>query len=237
MMQHTQSIKSIIENIPQLIGTAYSLANPFDNTLDIVKLNPPSIMEDLKKIINANEYVNECVSNKKKDYNSLSYLIDRDLSQSDCIKLGNGSEKVFIDIILKNNLNLENIKPKNKKGKKEKDHLFMDSRTNTIYYAEIKSNLNLDTEKCKSTRDKCMQVFDELKNEFPDYTIKMFLVGIRYYKKSVIPKVISDKYLCIDANVMGVNDYLTEMNTNIHFDTEEIYKEFLNYLADKMFNE
>ena len=237
MMQKSQSV---IENIPQLIGMAYSLANPFDNTntLDVInQTTPPSIMENLKKIINANEYVNACVSNKTKDYNSLSYLINRDLSQSDCIKLGNGSEKVFIDIILKNNTNLENIKPKNKKGKKEKDHLFMDETIKTIYYAEIKSNLNLDTEKCKSTRDKCMQVLDELKDEYPEYTIKMFLVGIRYYKKSIIPKVISDKYLCIDANVMGVNDYLTEMNTNIHFDTEEIYKEFLNYLADQMFNE
>jgi len=194
-------------------------------------------IENLKKIINANEYVNACVSNKTKDYNSLSYLINRDLSQSDCIKLGTGSEKVLIDIIIKNNVNLENIKPKNKKGKKEKDHLFMDNLTKTIYYAEIKSNLNLDTEKCKSTRDKCIQIFDELKNEFPEYTIKMFLVGIRYYKKSIIPKVIFDKYECINANVVGVNEYLHEMNTNIKFDTPEMYSEFLNYLADQMFNE
>ena len=109
MMQKSQSV---IENIPQLIGMAYSLANPFDNTntLDVInQTTPPSIMENLKKIINANEYVNACVSNKTKDYNSLSYLINRDLSQSDCIKLGTGSEKVLIDIILKNNQNLENI--------------------------------------------------------------------------------------------------------------------------------
>lgn len=238
-----QNTETIIEKIHKpMIIEEFTLNYALPHNLITSSNSPvkPNI-EKLKKIINANEYVNTCVSNKTKDYNSLSYLINRDLSQSDCIKLGTGSEKVLIDIILKNNQNLENIKPKNKKGKKEKDHLFMDNLTKTIYYAEIKSNLNLDTEKCKSTRDKCMQILDELKNEYPDYTIKMFLVGIRYFKKSIIPKVIFDKYECINANVVanvvGVNEYLNEMNTNIQFDSLEMYSEFLNYLADQMFNE
>ena len=194
------------------------------------------IFPELKDIIDKNDYVFSCISNKKKDFNSLSYLIEKDLSQSDCIKLGIGIEKVFKDIIIAGNTNLENIKPINKKGQKEKDHLFKDETTKTIYYAEIKSNLNLDTEKCKSTSDKCLQIKEELKIEFPDYEIKMFLVGIRYYEKTIIPKIISNKYLSITDNLFGINDYLSIMNSNIKFENEKIYIHFLNYLSSKMFN-
>ena len=194
------------------------------------------IFPELKDIIDKNDYVFSCVSNKKKDYNSLSYLIEKDLSQSDCIKLGIGIEKVFKDIIISRNTNLENIKPINKKVQKEKDHLFKDETTKTIYYAEIKSKLNLDNEKCKSTSYKCLQIKEELKREFPDYEIKMFLVGIRYYEKTIIPKIINNKYLSITDNLFGINDYLSIMNSNIKFENEKMYINFLNYLASKMFN-
>ena len=106
----------------------------------------------------------------------------------------------------------------------------------TIYYAEIKSNLNLDTEKCKSTSNKCLQIYEELRLEYPDYFIKMYLVGTRYYDKTIIPKIIKNKYLSIEEDVLGVNEYLTEMGTNFIFETEILYKEFLNYLANSMFD-
>jgi hypothetical protein len=191
-------------------------------------------MDYLTEIITNNSYVKNCTSNKEKDINSLSYLICRELSQSDCIKLGTGIEKVLKDIILDKNKQLENIKPKNSKGQKEKDHLFKDEKNKIIYYAELKSNLNLDTEKCKSTSDKCELILDELKTEFVDYEIKMFLIGIRYYDKKIIPKIIMNKYKNIHNNVVGINDYLQELNAGIQFD-ENDYKEFLNILANSMF--
>jgi hypothetical protein len=191
-------------------------------------------MDYLTEIITNNSYVKNCTSNKEKDINSLSYLICRELSQSDCIKLGTGIEKVLKDIIIDKNKQLENIKPKNSKGQKEKDHLFKDEKNKIIYYAELKSNLNLDTEKCKSTSDKCELILDELKTEFVDYEIKMFLIGIRYYDKKIIPKIIINKYKNIHNNVVGINDYLQELNAGIQFD-ENDYKEFLNILANSMF--
>jgi hypothetical protein len=191
-------------------------------------------MDYLTEIITNNSYVKNCTSNKEKDINSLSYLICRELSQSDCIKLGTGIEKVLKDIIIDKNKQLENIKPKNSKGQKEKDHLFKDEKNKIIYYAELKSNLNLDTEKCKSTSDKCELILDELKTEFVDYEIKMFLIGIRYYDKKIIPKIIINKYKNIHNNVVGINDYLQELNAGIQFDENE-YKEFLNILANSMF--
>jgi hypothetical protein len=189
----------------------------------------------LSGIIANNVYVKECVSNKKKHISSLSYLIDRELSHSDCIKLGHGLEKVSTDIVLENNKNLQNIKPKNEKGKKERDHLFKDDENKIIYYAEVKSNLNLDTEKYKSTINKCASILEELKREFPDYEIKMFLIGGRYYEKKMMPKIILDKYTVIDNHLVGINDYLDYFNVNMKFNDENEYKEFLNILANSMF--
>ena len=111
----------------------------------------------------------------------------------------------------------------------------MDENSKTIYYAELKSNLNLDTEICKSTSDKCVQILAELISEYPEYTVKMFLLGVRYYEASIIPKNILKKYSSITNNVVGINEYLTELNANVLF-TEEKYKELINHLAKCMFS-
>lgn len=191
-------------------------------------------MEYLSKLISENKYIISCFSNKKKDITSLSYLITRELSQSDCIKLGNGVEKLLVDLVSQNSV-VTNIKPKNKKGVKEKDHLFCDENTKTIYYAELKANINLDTEKSKATYTKCLDIVEKLKKEYPDYSIKWCLLGYRYLNYSDISTTIQKKYKLIDANLYGINQYLTMLNIDLQF-TNEQYKEFLNNIADAMFN-
>jgi len=190
--------------------------------------------EKLKDLITKNEYIKRCSSNKNKDFNSLSFLVKKPMSQSDCIKIGTGLEQVFKDIVL-NETSFVNIKPKNTKGNKEKDHLFMDNDKKIIFYAELKSNLNLDTEKCKSTSDKCSMIEQQLKEEYPDFLIKMFLVGSRYYDKSLIPKGILSKYTSISSNVVGINNYFSELSVDLLFDDEEDYSTFLNNVVDQMF--
>lgn len=189
----------------------------------------------LDSIIKNNEYVKNCTSNKSKDTNSLSYLIDIQLSQSDCIKIGTGIEKVLSDIILDKNKLLRDIKEQNIKGKKEKDHLFCCEESKTIYYAELKSNLNLDTEKCASTHQKCNDILKELQLLYPEYTVNMYLVGLRYCMKNMIPKQICKKYDCIKDNVVGVEEYLQILGVSVSFHLEEKYKQFLNNLAIEMF--
>jgi len=188
----------------------------------------------ISRIIRKNKYINNCSSNKKIDINSLSYLIDYELSQSDCIKIGIGIENILKDFILENT-NLKNIKTKNKKGIKEKDHLFMDINKKIIYYAEIKSNLNLDTEKSKQTYKKCLDIEKELQKEYKDYEIKMFLVGVRYYEKIIIPKTILKKYKEINNNLCGINEYLKFLSIKFKIFNEKDYKKILNYLVKKMF--
>lgn len=187
----------------------------------------------LQQIINGNDYVTNCTSNKSKDVHSLSSLVERSLSQSDCIKLGTGLEKVLLDLIMTNPA-MQNIRPKNSKGKKERDHLFLNEATNTIYYAELKSNLNLDTEKCLSTSNKCLQILGELREEFPTSNICMFLVGVRYVDKNLIPKIIGHKYSNIPDNVAGVNNYLEALGIPA-FENEASYVSFVNALANAMF--
>ena len=190
----------------------------------------------LKSVVNGNEYVQACISNKAKDVHSLSSLVDRPMSQSDCIKLGTGLEKVFCELVLALNPDLTSIKPNNSKGKKERDHLFVNEATKVIFYAELKSNLNLDTEKCKSTSNKCLQIEAELAEEYPDYIIKMFLVGLRYYNKTLLTRVITNKYAEIPEHLVGVNDYFEVLTGDaLLFADETGYKEFLTYLADQMF--
>jgi hypothetical protein len=90
---------------------------------------------ELYKIIDKNNYVINKKSTKNKDINYLSYLLENEISQSDCIKLGNAIEYVLNDIILLYNTNLVSIKEKNCKGEKEKDHLYKDENQKIIYYA------------------------------------------------------------------------------------------------------
>lgn len=230
------NVHNVNSFIKEDVGLIVNKETGMDGATYNQKMEKETDILDLKIIINNNDYIKNCTSNKTKDYNSLSYLVNNSLSHSDCIKLGIGIEKVMSDIILQKNNNLENIKIKNKKGVKEKDHLFKCEELKTIYYAEIKSNLNLDTEKYKATIEKCLQIFQELKNKYPNYTIKMHLVGGRYYTKKNIPVTISSKYLILNEMLVGINEYFSELNVNVIFKNEEMYKEFINNLADSMFN-
>lgn len=206
------------------------------NLIKTIKgLNKEDAYKIFESIICNNNYVKNCKSNEKKDVHSLSYLIDNKLSQSDCIKLGIGIETVLRDIVISQNKNLINIKKKNSKGNKEKDHLFMDKENKIIYYAELKSNLNLDTEKSKITYQKCMQIEKELQNEYKEYQINMYLLSIRHYKKDIIPDGISKKYQDIDENLIGINEYLKNLSIPIQFNDEDEYKKIINLLANKMF--
>ena len=196
-------------------------------------MSDPSF-EDLNLTIYENAYIKNCKSNVKKDFNSLSYLVDKSLSQSDCIKLGIAVEKVFSDMILKYT-HLVNIKPKNIKDKKEKDHLFMDVENKTIYYSELKANINLDTEKSKSTYKKCFSIVEELKLEYPDYKIVWCLLSHRYYDNCIIPKTILNKYSEVLENVFGVNQYFDLIGIKFNF-SEETYKLLINNLANAAFD-
>lgn len=195
-------------------------------------------MKNLLKIVKKNSYIKKYKKNLKKDFNSLSYLIRKDcvMSQSDCIKVGIAIEKILSDLILSYKTGFINIKSKNIKNKHERDHLFINKDEKTLVYSELKSNLNLDTEKSKSTVAKCLKIVKELQKEFPGYDIKWCLLGLRYNTKDNIQHKILYKYFEIENNVLGVNEYLEFFNIDLSFDENE-YTDFLNTVVKAMFRQ
>lgn len=208
----------------------YYFSKHFDSNLTI---NTNDIYS-LNDIIYNNKYVNKLKNNKKNvcDKNSLCYLIDKNLTQSQKIKLGLCIEHILSDIIIHHS-NLINIKQKNIKGQREKDHLFFDKINNIIYYAEIKSNINLDTEKSKMTYNKCIDIINELKDKYKNTKIKWCIVCTRYINFTDIPKFLIKKYDNIN-NICGVNDYFKLLNINIKFNQNE-YKNFINNIVNYTF--
>lgn len=165
----------------------------------------------------------------KKDVNSMKFIIERNLTQSQSIRLGTELENLFRDhILVQTSMPSMNRKCK----KKECDHLFMID--NIIYYAELKCNLNLDSEKSVSTYKKCQQIKDELHSMYPNYEIRMFLVSLRFYKKEIIPKNIQNKYKSIRGNLCGINDYLNQLGLDGFVDETE-YKKFINEFVEIIF--
>jgi hypothetical protein len=207
-------------------------ASDYDKLKKILSQN--NIEEGKKDLFNCiimnNSYVDVCVRNSQRDPNSFYSLIARDLSQSDAIKLGIAIEKIFVDIIL-TNPQLKNIRKPNQKGNRETDHLFLNETNKTVYYAEVKGNLQLDTEKKPETIKKIQGIIEKLKQD--KYNVKSFLFAPRYYSTSVIPKKFIDSYKGII--LIGVNEYLEELGVQYQFANEDVYKKKLNYLAYRMF--
>lgn len=185
----------------------------------------------INNIILNNNYVKNCISSKIKNENSLSYLINKPLSQSECIKLGICVEKVIEDIISEYT-NYVNIN-KHSNSNKQRDHIFLDNINKRIYYAELKGNLYLDTEKTKSTCIKCTDIVNEIYLEYPGYTVHWCLLGYRYINNSEIPNRIKNKYLMIENNLYGINDYFKMLNIKYEFNMEN-YKIFLNNIVNSM---
>jgi hypothetical protein len=184
-------------------------------------------------IISKNDYINK-VKNKTESIHSFSSLVSRkDLDQSQKITLGLCIEYLLNDIISLSSdwKNLNNLK--NTKGLKQKDSLWINELTKTIIYAEYKANLELDTEKSVETDKKCQIIFNELKENYPDYNIKPYLVGLRYLRNNeTIMANILKKYKL--TTVLGVDDYLELFNMKVMGDYDE-YKKVLNHIVDLKF--
>jgi len=187
-------------------------------------------MSTFIECINNNKYLNtkQKIQSHNNESRSLSSLIKEPLNQSCKIRMGIGLESVLLDYIVKNNNNLESIKTKNIKGSKEKDHLFRDDVNKIIYYAEIKSNLMLDSEKTPSTRKKVSEIIDELSAEHEGYKIVGNLVVLRYTSVDKIPHDIINKYT--NTKVVGINDYLSLLGVPVI----ENYVDGLNICAEKI---
>ena len=69
--------------------------------------------------------------------------------------------------------------------------------------------------------------------QYPDYQIKWCLLAQLAFDD--IQPIIKKKYEAIENNVFGVNQYLDMLNIEFKF-TPQQYTEFINTLADNMFD-
>lgn len=155
---------------------------------------------------------------KKVDINdSISSLISIPLTQSQCIRLGTIVEKILREF-LDSHEGVTDIKPKNKKGQKERDHLF--KLNGNKIYAELKCNLNLDTEKRKKTCKKVQDISSE--EECTGY-----LLAVRYLNE--LPQRIMKSYSSV--NVISLSEYFKLFNLPCPFGSELNFKIWLNQMA------
>jgi hypothetical protein len=123
-------------------------------------------------------------------HGSISYLLygEKPSEQSINIKLGHLGEYLSKELI-KTNSDLELLhcgvqKINNKK--KDVDLIFKNIKTKTIYYRELKGNIELDTEKLPATINKCKEIENSLKSTYPDYVINFGILNWSVYNREVL---------------------------------------------------
>jgi hypothetical protein len=179
---------------------------------------------------------NKFINQKKEsacDVHSFCSLLDKPLTQSQNIVLGHCIEHLVADIVLSNPAWVS-IKLPNEKGKKETDHLYMNAEKKVIIYGEQKNNINLDTEKSKSTAEKLPVITAELRTKYPDYTVECHILAARYLrnKEEIAEKLIRSKYS--GTSVLGLNDFLERFDLAAIVDYAE-YKKLISCIVDLKF--
>ena len=137
--------------------------------------------------------INEIQENQTKSQpGGLPWLLygdDKISEQSLYIKIGRNFEKWFKFIV--EDCGMELLPDgviKNVIGKKSKDIdlLFKDENSKFIYYRELKSNLELDTEKLPATYNKIKKVKKYLSEKYKGYEINTALLHWGVYEPSVL---------------------------------------------------
>lgn len=170
---------------------------------------------------------------KGRDPTSLSFLVKRDISQSAAIRLGVVLEEVFNIIIseyFQEKYTRSNLQ-RNVKGERQKDLLMINEESKSIIYAELKANINLDTQKAPATVASTIKVVDDYEKK--GYAVRGYVLSLRYLKTADIPKTLAKKYQKFDEHpnvkLIGIQDFMkTVLDKPIkELKNEEEYSEFL----------
>jgi len=121
---------------------------------------------------------------------SISFLLfgEKPSEQSINIKCGRLGEFIAKELIKATpgfellQCGVQNVGGKNK----DVDLAFKNALTNTVYYRELKGNVELDTEKIPATIAKCKEVETSLKIAHPDYVIDVGILNWSVYNRSIL---------------------------------------------------
>lgn len=168
--------------------------------------------------------------NPVNDFESIKSLIEFPITQSQSIRLGKVAEDIF-RLEIDETSKWEDIKPPNRRGEKERDHLFRNRVTGVKRYAESKANLQLDTEKKNGTVDK---ILDIARIEGCD----PILLALRHYSwETLRHSSYADYYESNGVIVMPVDEYLEMYGIKCPFGSEREYRRWLNLLATELVKE
>lgn len=108
--------------------------------------------------------------------------------------------------------------------KKDIDLSFKDTKNNIIYYYEIKSNIDLDSEKIIATIEKCKYIEKYLKNKYENYNV---ISGILLWTIYDVKDLNNSKIKIFEKNEISVyymSDFLKTID--ICWDKENYYQYF-----------
>lgn len=186
-----------------------------------------------EEIIKSNVYINQR-SESKSDIHSFTTLAPDRLTQSQNIQLGISMESFLSDAVKSNTNGWISIREKTKKGEKETDHLYANHTAKQLIYCEQKDNINLDTEKSRTTKTKVQEITTELKKKYPDYDVKGHILAARYLDdtEDVAVGIIARKYS--DVSVIGVNRFLAMFGLPL-IENYDIYKKIIASICKRKF--
>jgi hypothetical protein len=169
---------------------------------------------------------------------SLTYLLNgpKPSEQSFNIKMGRFGEFLAKELIMCNpnfellTCGIQTINEKNK----DVDLIFKDELNKTIYYRELKANIELDTEKLPATINKCKEIEASLKTTYSNYTINCGILNWSVYNREILTSGLSNIVSFEKAGIKidHMEDFLTLINITWHVEDFNDYFRHLGSLKD-----
>jgi hypothetical protein len=165
---------------------------------------------------------------------SIKYLMfgSEPSEQSLSIKMGKVGEEMIKKIITDiDDLELltcgvQCIDPNTGKNK-DLDLIWINKTTKTIYYREVKGNIELDTEKLPATIDKIDEIINtHISPNYPDYTIDIGVFNWSIYNRNPLKKGLTHIKKCEDKDIKVEHPEDLFKLLNFNWDEENYYKFF-----------
>ena len=170
---------------------------------------------------------------------SITYLLygKKTSEQSINIKFGHFGEVLSKELIKMNSdfellpCGIQNINNK----KKDVDLIFKDVTNKTIYYRELKGNIELDTEKLPATIEKCKEIEISLKTTYPDYEINCGILNWSVYNRTILKSGLSN-IKSFEKNGIQINHMEDFLQILKIIWSEEDYYLYFSGIGDKIKN-
>jgi hypothetical protein len=163
---------------------------------------------------------------------SIAYLLhgEKVSIQSISIKMGYYGEALSKDLIKTNN-NLELLKcgiQKVNSKNKDVDLAFKNEMNKTIYYRELKGNIDLDTEKLPATIAKCKEIELSFTTKYPEYKIDCGVLNWSVYNRKILPIKLINKIKMFESSGIKIDhmEDLLHIVGDIEWSEEEYYSYF-----------